>query len=79
MIVLVDNEAAKVRIDPDSKLVRVDGVILFKRIIKPDGSIVLQCKDSDRLRSDKRGTALIEIPLDKFVEALQQNALLWPY
>jgi len=69
MNALQDPTAAKIRIDPDSALVRADGVILFKRIFR-EGQVVLQFKDSDRLRSRNRGTAYIEVPLLAFVEAL---------
>jgi len=69
MNVLHDTTAAKVKIDLVSQLVRVDGIILFKRIFR-DGQVWLQFKDSDRLRSRNRGTAYIEVPLLAFVEAL---------
>lgn len=74
MNVLEDTRASKVRIDPDSALVRVDGVILFKRILR-DAKVVLQFKDSDRLRSRNRGTAFIEVPLEAFVEALKKTEI----
>lgn len=71
MNALQDPTAAKIRIDPDSQLVRADGVILFKRIFR-EGQVVLQFKDSDRLRSRNRGTAYIEVPLPAFVEVLKK-------
>jgi hypothetical protein len=69
---LQDTTGATVRIDQDSQLVRVDGVVLFKRLFR-DGQIFLQCKDSDRLRSRNRGTAFIEVPLLAFVEVLTKT------
>ncbi len=71
MIVKSDPRAETVKIDIDTALVRVDGAILFKRILR-DCQIILQFKDGDKMRSRSRGTQFIEVPLDKFVEALQK-------
>jgi hypothetical protein len=69
-VVKSDLQAKTVRIDPETSLVRVDGIILFKRVLKESG-IFLQFKDSDRLRSRRRGTEFVEIPLSAFVDTLK--------
>ena len=68
-MVKVDVSAKTVRVDPNTELVRVDGIILFRRILRDNG-VILQFKDSDRLRSRRRGTEYVEIPLESFVGAL---------
>jgi hypothetical protein len=45
--------------------------------------IYLQFKDKDRLRSQCRGTAFVEVPLQAFEAALMaafvEDVLQWPY
>jgi hypothetical protein len=82
MKVKVDEEAKTIKIDPVTDLVRVDGVIVCKRVIRC-GRPVLQFKDGDRLRSSCRGTAFIEVPLEAFDAMLAKecsaDGLEWPY
>jgi hypothetical protein len=81
MIVKSDPEAKSLKIDPVTSLVRVDGVILCKRVVRC-GQVVLQFKDGDRMRSQCRGTAFIEVPLESFRSVLtteQMDILKWPY
>jgi hypothetical protein len=81
-IVKVDPKAQSVHADPETHIVRVDGIILCKRVTRA-GKVVLQFKDGDRMRSQCRGTAFVEVPLDAFREALlndQTGVMLeWPY
>jgi hypothetical protein len=60
----------RVKIDPQTDLIRLDGIIVCKRVTMPDGSVVLQFKDSDRIRSNVRGAQFVEIPLLEFIEAV---------
>lgn len=69
-MVKVDVEAKTVKIDPNTSLVRVDGIILFRRVLR-DSGVILQFKDSDRLRSRRRGTEYVEVPLEAFVDTLK--------
>ena len=69
-MVKCDPQAKTIRIDPNTLLVRVDGIILFRRVLR-DSGVILQFKDSDRLRSRRRGTEYVEIPLSAFVDTLK--------
>jgi hypothetical protein len=73
MIIKVDDAAQTVKVDPDTSLVRVDGIIVCKQVVKC-GVVYLQFKDGDRLRSRCRGTAFIEIPLEALTGALDLKA-----
>jgi hypothetical protein len=46
----------------DTGLVRIDGVIVFRKVIR-DGILHLQFVDKDRMRNQCRGAERIEIPL----------------
>ncbi|MCJ7533192.1 MAG: hypothetical protein MUO64_19495 [Anaerolineales bacterium] len=82
MIVKQDLTARTLKIDPITSLVRVDGIILCKRVERC-GVVYLQFKDGDRLRSQCRGTAFVEVPLEAFENALiaahMEDDLRWPY
>lgn len=82
MIVKIDPKAESVKVDAISHIVRVDGVILCKRVVR-NGVVILQFKDGDRMRSRDRGTAFIEVPLKAFEEMLMaafvEDVLAWPY
>jgi hypothetical protein len=69
MTTKIDMAGKTVKVDPITSIVRVDGVILCKRIIR-SGVTYLQFKDGDRLRSNCRGTQFIEVPLDAFEKVL---------
>lgn len=45
--------------------VRLDGMMVCRRVVH-EGQVFLQFKDYDRMRSQCRGTRLIEIPLEVF-------------
>jgi hypothetical protein len=81
MIVKNDSTAETLRIDPLTSLVRIDGIILCKRVVRC-GVVYLQFKDGDRMRSTCRGTQFVEIPLEAFNQALLaafvEEALLVP-
>lgn len=47
----------------DTGLVRLDGVILFRKVIR-DGILHLQFVDNDRMRIQCRGARHLEIPLN---------------
>jgi hypothetical protein len=69
MTTKIDMAGKTVKVDPITSIVRVDGVILCKRVVRC-GAIYLQFKDGDRLRSNCRGTQFIEVPLDAFEKVL---------
>jgi hypothetical protein len=69
---LIDPTGSKITIAPDTSIVRIDGIILCKRIVR-DGKVILQFKDGDRIRSRCRNTPFVEIPLDAFAEALKKS------
>jgi hypothetical protein len=81
MIVKSDPEAQTVKIDYITHIVRVDGIILCKRIVR-EGVVFLQFKDGDRMRSHQRGTAFVEVPLEAFntvlLAAFVEDALKTP-
>jgi hypothetical protein len=58
-----------VAIHPQTQIIRLDGVILGKRIVR-DGKVFLQVKDGDRVRSECRGTCFVEISLDELAQVL---------
>lgn len=62
------------RIDPCSGLIRVDGLILCKKVIR-NGVTFLQFKDKDNLRSQCQGRTLIEISLVELTEVIEQAKL----
>lgn len=69
MIVKLDTDGKTITIDPDTSLVRIDGIILCKKVEKC-GEVYLQFKDGDRLRSRCRGTSFVEIPISSFYKSL---------
>ena len=54
----------------DDNLIRADGVVLGRRV-QVDGQAYLQLKDRDRLRSQKRGTVFVHVPI-KLIEQLDK-------
>ena len=73
MIKTLDRTA--VNIDVLSGLVRIDGIIACKKVIR-NGVVYLQFKDGDRLRSSCRKCNLVEIALDEFKIAIQEADLM---
>lgn len=65
----LDRKASTVFVRPDG-LVTVDGIPAFRRVVRPDGIVVLQFCDDDKLRSSFRGSRLVEIPVDALLDAL---------
>jgi len=54
------------KLNPDSGMVRVDGIPLCRRVVRRDG-VYLQFADRDRQRTRIRGTRYIEVRLDAFI------------
>ena len=52
-------------------LVRVDGIIAFRVVIR-QGKLCMQFCDQDRLRSSCRGTRYVEIPLEALAKKLTE-------
>ncbi len=53
----------------DKGMVRVDGIIAFRIVIR-NNKVCVQFCDQDRLRSSSRGTRYVEIPLDALADRL---------
>lgn len=51
--------------------VRVDGVMLARRVFKENGQICLQLCDKDKRRSSQRGTRYLEITVQDLLNALE--------
>lgn len=66
-----DMNAKTVNLDASTSLVRVDGIIVCKAFMR-DGAVILQFKDGDRLRSQRRQTMFVEVPLPAFVAAIEK-------
>lgn len=66
---------SSVKIDKISGLVRVDGIIVCKKVIL-DGRTYLQFKDKDRPRGRCRGTTVVEIRLSDFYSAISAQQLV---
>ncbi len=56
----------------DKGMVRVDGIIAFRIVIR-NNKVCVQFCDQDRLRSSSRGTRYVEIPLDALADRLTSN------
>lgn len=61
-----------VNIDPISGIIRIDQIIVGRRIVNPNGETYLQFKDRDKLRSNCRGDCLVEVRLIDLVAALSE-------
>ena len=64
-----DTFGITVRVDPYTQLIRVDGIIVCKLVIR-DNTVFLEFKDGDRMRSQCRKTQFVEIPLAAFSAVL---------
>lgn len=64
----VDIAADTMTID-GTGLVRIDGVAICRRLVH-GGIVCLQFADRDKLRSRARGTRLVLVPLEAFVDKL---------
>ena len=60
-----DTFGITIRRDPCTSLIRVDGIIVCKLVIR-DQTVFLEFKDGDRMRSQCRKTQFVEIPLEAF-------------
>jgi len=63
-----DPNAEMLEIGADG-LVRIDGIIAFRIVIRQH-KVCIQFCDQDRLRSSCRGTRYVEIPLDALANKL---------
>lgn len=60
------NQGYEVRID-DAGIIRVDGIVLGRRVIREDGRVCLQLCDKDKLRAAQRGTRYPEVVLEELL------------
>jgi hypothetical protein len=58
-----------ISISQNSKIVRVDGIPICKRVIRKDG-VYLQFADRDKQRSGIRGTRYVEVRLDSWINKI---------
>lgn len=68
---ILDPVAATVTVDGEG-LVRVDGAVVFRRVVRA-GELWLQFYDRDRMRSDARGSRLIEVAFDALMARLVKD------
>jgi hypothetical protein len=64
-----------VKVDPSSGMIRIDGLILCKKVIR-NGATFLQFKDRDAVRSNCRKACLIEISLSDLVGQIESVRIL---
>ena len=64
-----------INIDPTDGMLRVDGIPCFRVYVKPDGCIMVQFKDKDKLRSSYRGSPFIELSLDCLIEKINNSVV----
>jgi hypothetical protein len=69
-----DTHGLTVRVDPCTSLIRVDGIIVCKLVIR-EHTVFLEFKDGDRMRSQCRKTQFVEIPLEAFSAVLMAELL----
>ena len=69
-----DTHGATIRVDNVTHLIRVDGIIVCKMIIRDD-TVFLEFKDGDRMRSQCRKTQFVEIPLEAFSAVLMAELI----
>lgn len=67
----VDSNGDCVAVDQITGLVRIDSVPVFK-VMSTNNGIYLQFYDGDKMRSEFRGSAYIEVPLTLLIETLEQ-------
>lgn len=67
-----DTKGTCISIDPTNGLVKIDGLPVFKAFATPRG-ITIQFKDTDKLRSKYRGSALVEIPLRALIDRITES------
>jgi hypothetical protein len=76
-----DTQGQTIRVDAVTHLIRVDGIIVCKMIVR-DKTVFLEFKDGDRMRSQCRKTQFVEIPLEVFNKVLLAEYLddvsKWP-
>lgn len=69
---IYDASCSCINIDPASGLVRVDGIPVFK-VLAVGNEIRIQFLDGSKLRSQFRGTQLVEVPLSTLVFMLEES------
>lgn len=57
-----------INLDPKSGLVRLDGIIIARRVVA-NGKTYLEFKDNDRIRSSCRDTCLVQVALEDLAQA----------
>jgi len=76
-----DSRGETIRVDGVTHLIRVDGIIVCKMIVR-DKTVFLEFKDGDRMRSQCRKTQFVEIPLEAFNQVLlaeyMNDVAKWP-
>ena len=76
-----DTNGATIRVDQVTHLIRVDGIIVCKLVIR-ENTVFLEFKDGDRMRSQCRKTQFVEIPLEAFNQVLlaeyMNDVAKWP-
>lgn len=63
-----------ITVDPEG-FVRVDGVMLARRVFRDNGQVCLQLCDKDKRRSSQRGTRFLEITVQDLLNALETPAV----
>lgn len=66
---MIDRAGQTVTISDDG-LVRIDGIISFRKVTAKNGVVLLQFCDTDRLRAACRGTRYVEVPLKVLADIL---------
>lgn len=69
---MLDEKGCCISFDPMSRLVRVDGIPVFRLLSGNGGVLLIQFYDGDKLRSKHRRTRQIEIPLTVVMDKLQE-------
>jgi len=69
-----DENAKTVRVDSSTSIIRVDGIIVCKLVIR-ENTVFLEFKDGDRMRSQCRKTQFVEIPLAAFSAVLMAELI----
>ena len=76
-----DTHGATICVDQVTHLIRVDGIIVCKLVIR-ENTVFLEFKDGDRMRSQCRKTQFVEIPLEAFNQVLlaeyMNDVAKWP-
>lgn len=58
-------------LQPINNILRIDGAPICQVLVNRDGRVWLRFMDTDRYRNQARGDRYIEVPLDVFIEAVE--------